>query len=73
MNELVLNRLKNRQRDGVLFSVIIPAHNAEATLRRAVESVITAMGTVQEDAVVRARMKRTDLQEPATLLMLLLL
>lgn len=64
MNELVLNRLKNRQRDGVLFSVIIPAHNAEATLRRAVESVITAMGTVQEDAVVRVRMQRTDLQGP---------
>lgn len=35
--------------------MIIPAHNAEKTLRRAVESVLAAMDTVAADAVIASR------------------
>ena len=55
MNELILNRLENKHHSGTQFSVIIPAHNAEKTLRRAVESVIAAMETVAADAVISSR------------------
>ena len=57
MNELILNRLENKHHSGTQFSVIIPAHNAEKTLRRAVESVIAAMETVAADAVISSRRK----------------
>ncbi len=55
MNTLVLNRLENKLHKGIQFSVIIPAHNAEKTLRRAVESVLAAMETVSADAVIASR------------------
>ena len=43
------------------FSVIIPAHNAEKTLRRAVESVLAAMEFVESDAVIASH--RQDQEE----------
>jgi hypothetical protein len=55
MNELILNRLEKEHHKGRQFSVIIPAHNAERTLRRAVESVVNAMETVAADAVIASR------------------
>lgn len=55
MNELILNRLEKEHHKGTQFSVIIPAHNAEKTLRRAVESVLSAMETVAADAVISSR------------------
>lgn len=55
MNELIINRLEKKHHNGTQFSVIIPAHNAEKTLRRAVESVLAAMETVEADAVISSR------------------
>lgn len=52
MNTLILNQLENKHHKGTQFSVIIPAHNAEKTLRRAVESALTAMEFVESDAVI---------------------
>lgn len=57
MNELILNRLEKEHHKGTQFSVIIPAHNAEKTLRRAVESVLAAMETVAADAVISSRLQ----------------
>ena len=42
------------------FSVIIPAHNAEKTLRRAVESVFAAMEFVESDAVIASHRQEED-------------
>ena len=42
------------------FSVIIPAHNAEKTLRRAVESVLAAMEFVESDAVIASHRQEED-------------
>lgn len=45
-NASLLNKeLQAARRAGLRFSVIIPAHNAEKTLRRAVESVRAALGS----------------------------
>lgn len=56
MNANVNYRIeKNIHRTGVLLSVIIPSHNAENTLRRAVESVLHAMEAVKENATLTAR------------------
>ena len=52
MNTILLNRIEKKHFSGTQFSVIIPAHNAEKTLQRAVESVLTAMETVSSDAVI---------------------
>ena len=60
MNTLVLNHLENKYHKGIQFSVIIPAHNAEKTLRRAVESVLSAMEVVASDAVIAARLAAQD-------------
>lgn len=52
------------------FSVIIPAHNAEKTLRRAVESVTAAMEIVAADSVIS---KRLQGEEPAALYEILII
>ena len=63
MNANYKNRLKkNPYRSGVLLSVIIPAYNAEKTLRRAVESALSAAAVLEEDAVIRAG--REEGQQP---------
>lgn len=43
------------RRTGLLLSVIIPAHNAEKTLRRAVESVLKALASIEKDATLLSR------------------
>ena len=56
MNANVNYRIeRNIHRTGVLLSVIIPSHNAEKTLRRAVESVIRAAQVISENATLSAR------------------
>ena len=60
MNTLLLNRLENKNHKGTQFSVIIPAHNAEKTLRRAVDSVLSAMEIVAADSVIKARLAAQD-------------
>ncbi|MBQ2642099.1 MAG: glycosyltransferase family 2 protein, partial [Lachnospiraceae bacterium] len=56
MNANVNYRIeRNIHRTGVLLSVIIPSHNAEKTLRRAVESVVRAIQVIAENATLSAR------------------
>lgn len=56
MNANVNYRIeKNIHRSRVLLSVIIPSHNAEKTLRRAVESVLHAVEAIAENATLSAR------------------
>ncbi|MDO5131714.1 MAG: glycosyltransferase [Eubacteriales bacterium] len=57
MKELLIDRIESRLHNGTQISVIIPAHNAEKTLRRAVESVCRAMDAVAADAVIAARLQ----------------
>lgn len=59
MKELLIDRIENKLHKGTQISVIIPAHNAEKTLRRAVESVCKAMEAVASDAVIASRMQGT--------------
>ena len=60
MNEIRLEQLEKKHHRGLRFSVIIPAHNAEGTLRRAVESALTAMEAVSKDAVIREQAGQTE-------------
>ena len=61
---MLLNRIENKRHRGTQISVIIPAHNAEKTLKRAVESVLAAMKTVEEDAVIASRLQAEDSEKP---------
>ena len=61
---MLLNRIENKRHRGTQISVILPAHNAEKTLRRAVESVLAAMKTVEEDAVIASRLQAEDSEKP---------
>ena len=64
MKTMLLNRIENKRHRGTQISVIIPAHNAEKTLKRAVESVLAAMKTVEEDAVIASRLQAEDSEKP---------
>ena len=56
MNANVNYRIeRNIHRTGILLSVIIPSHNAEKTLRRAVDSVVRAIQVIAENATLSAR------------------
>lgn len=46
---------QNIHRGGMLLSVIIPSHNAEKTLRRAVESAVRAVRVIGEDVTLSSR------------------
>lgn len=46
---------RNIHRTGILLSVIIPSHNAEKTLRRAVESVVAAAQIISENTTLSSR------------------
>ena len=53
--------------------MIIPAHNAEKTLRRAVESVLAAMEFVESDAVIAShRQDQEENQDPKPLFEILI-
>ena len=47
----------------MLLSVIIPAHNAEKTLRRAVESALGAMCVIGDNETLRAGRQGSSEQE----------
>lgn len=59
----------NIHRERVLFSVIIPAHNAEKTLRRAVESALGVIETVEKDATLSS-LKGTEQGHPGEILII---
>ena len=54
MNTKYTNRSEYPKKTGMLLSVIIPAHNAEKTLRRAVESALGAMCVIEGNETLRA-------------------
>lgn len=63
MNTKYTNSSEKSKKTGMLLSVIIPAHNAEKTLRRAVESALGAMCVIGDNETLRAGRQGSSEQE----------